>query len=173
MHACAGCMLARTRRRGHESDDVALRSTERLRSPDLQSHSAVGLLVTAILSIRLRAWSRITRPYSSLKDMVRTTNRSIEAIRQPDYAGTFSSSATAVWAILSCIGQRSTRRLLSQASTVRRESAALPTTDSPGSFGGSAHGVRHRSSVCRCAAKTSSASRRGSLVYASGARSPA
>jgi hypothetical protein len=43
-------------------------------------HSAVGLVVTAILASRRRAWSRITSPSSRLNEMVLTTNGSMEAI---------------------------------------------------------------------------------------------
>jgi hypothetical protein len=54
-------------------------------------HSAVGLLVTLIQTRSLRSIRTITKPYSSLKPMVGTTNKSIAAIGRlraaagPDY----------------------------------------------------------------------------------------
>src|SRR6266852_9337678 len=44
------------------------------------THSAVGLGVTLIKTRSLRSSRKITKPYSSLKPMVGTTNRSIAAV---------------------------------------------------------------------------------------------
>jgi hypothetical protein len=41
--------------------------------PCRSTRRSVGLFVTLMLTIRLRAWRRITKPESSLKEMVRTT----------------------------------------------------------------------------------------------------
>src|SRR6266403_6279549 len=43
-------------------------------------HSAVGLVVTLIQTRSLRSIRTITKPYSSLKPMVGTTNRSMAAM---------------------------------------------------------------------------------------------
>ena len=69
--------------------------------------------------------------------------------------------------------RRLIQRLRCQASTIRRGSAVRPTAGCRGSSAGSALEARYRSVAGRRRGGTSSASRRGNHVGASGARSPA